>query len=356
MASSQSTYTVQNVNDDLEARGDLEPELNRAGWSTQPILQICTTVMQEFCGGTGMFPWKWNEFILPVFYLNSWQQDYALPGVTNLAWLNEGLAVQINNPTTPKPSVRIEVGRNQQRNTGGYFPGTVFSTPLVAVNYLPNNVLYYGTWGAAQYGNETWGNNPVAGSVYTNPLGNGNAQPSNPITQIQDANGNYLVLTTYGTEGSAAPVATPNAAPGTTASGTGASTVWTVIDPYGQGIRVTTPPSQTGVVWQFNLVGQMKPVKFNSMSQTLFPLTDDFYQHFLDGCVAQAYRYATNPRIKAQFKDAHNLWLNSTVEMRRGEDREKEEYRIIPGRSVMQAGGTTSGYLGGAWPFNYPIT
>ena len=135
MSSSQSTYTLQSVYDDLLARGDLDPGWDLAGYTARPILNIANKTFKNICGGKGMFPWKWNELILPFFYWNSWQQDYALitpagASVTNLAWLNEGWAVDINNPSNPKPYRYVEVGRNQPRATATYQTNSVYQNPL----------------------------------------------------------------------------------------------------------------------------------------------------------------------------------------------------------------------------------
>lgn len=355
MSNSQSTYTAQNVFDDLVARGDLDPGWDMAGFTVRPIITILNTVFQQICGGKGMFPWKWNQFNLPVFYFNSWQQDYALvPSVTNLAWLQEGMAIDINNPQMPKPWSYVEVGRNLGRSSGAYISNSVFVQPLCVAAFLPNSQLYYGTWGAAAYGNGTWGNNPQPNQVITNPLGNGTSMPPNPILQIQDANANLLVLTTFGTTGGSAPSASSGAAPGTTVSD--GSCVWTVVDPQGSGIRITPTPANTGTVWQVNLVGQQKPVKFSAAtslsSQTLYPLTDDFYPHFLDGCTAQCYRYSPNAKTRAMFKEAEGLWLQSISEMAREVDREKEENTIRPKRTIIGAGGGPVGRnYGPFWPY-----
>ena len=359
--SSQSTYTLQSVYDDLLARGDLDPGWDLAGYTVRPILNIANKTFKNLCGGEGMFPWKWNQFNLPLFYWNSWQQDYALPGLTNLSWLQEGMAIDINNPSMPKPWARIEVGRNQGRSTSAYISNSAFVQPLCVANYLPNNLLYYGTWGGAQTGNASWGNNPQANQVIANPLGSNVPIPNNPILQIQDANGNLLVLTTYGHEGSAAPLAAANATPGTTASGTGATTVWTVVDPYGQGIRFAPGPSQTGTVWQMNLVGQMKPTLFVGTAalsaQTLFPLTDDFYQYFLDGCAAECLLYSPNPKKRAEYGQAEKIWMQSIMQMRKEQDREREENTIRPKRTILGAGGApNTGNLGPFWPFGGPVS
>jgi hypothetical protein len=374
MASTQSTYTGQSVYDDLVAKGDLNPGWDVAGYTVRPIISILNSTFEQICGGEGMFPWKWNQILLPLFVYNSWQQDYALLGpagkppvngsasLTNLSWLQEGVGVDINNPSMPKPWTWCKVGRNQSRSTSAYVSNSAFVQPLCGINWLPNNQLYYGTWGAAQTGNATWGNNPQANQVITNPLASGASMPKNPITQIQDANGNFLVLTQYGTLGTTAPVAPANSLAGVQATpGSGDTTIWTVIDPYGQGVRIAPAPSQTGTVWQINLLGQAKPVQFTDSSslksQSLFPLTDDFYQRFMDGATAECYRYNPNAKIRANYAKANELWIKSLMALRRQSDREAEFYRIKPARTIIGAGGQgQGGNLGPFWPFGYPVS
>jgi hypothetical protein len=199
-------------------------------------------------------------------------------------------------------------------------------------------------------------NNPgifQAGGVINNSAGN--SQPANPITQIVDANGNLLLLTTYGTEGTTAPLAVANATPGTTCFGQGATTIWTVVDPNGLGIRILEIPSQTGVTWQFNIVGQKPPVQFQKLGQTLFPLPDKYEPFFRAGFIAQCYRYSTQPKTRAKFKDEWQLWLKSLDSLRETQDRELEEYAFVPERSIMGRGTSRNNFRGPAWPFNYPV-
>jgi hypothetical protein len=75
-------------------------------------------------------------------------------------------------------------------------------------------------------------------------------------------------VTTYGTCGLVQPTwPAANAAAGTqTPDGT---TVWTVADPQGWGIRILPIPSSTGVSFQFNLIGQQPAIAFTALSQTL---------------------------------------------------------------------------------------
>jgi hypothetical protein len=428
---SSSTVKLQKILDLCRLFGDTKPTLDVGGSANEPFLTCCNDVMNAICGVN--FPHKWNEVVLPPFYTNSLQQDYAVldgngSSITNLSWLQRGIVVDINNTAIPKPFREVEVGRQLPQATGSQY-NFLTSSPLFLVNWFPNQSLYYGTWGAGVTGSASFGNNPVPGSVYTDPVGasvstaswastsggqitfvlnyipngtvpgssltvsgafpklyNGtfeivsvtnfnvvvtatsnpgayqiggivgspnSAMPSNPITQIEDAYGNLLVLTKYGTEGTAAPFLAPNAPPGTSVSGTGATTVWTVADPNGYGFRITPVPGQTGVVWEFDLVGQMKPVRFTNLSQTLYPLPDEFETNFRMGVVAQLYRYSPLKEIRAKFQDAWQLWLASLTELRSKQDREIEENRFTLSRGIM-GGGRNSAFPGPAWPFNSP--
>lgn len=360
MANSQSTVTLQNILDICQAFGDTMPTLNAGGSGNQPFLICCIDVMNAICAVD--FPHKWNELIFPPFYTNSLQQDYAVvnpdgTSITNLSWLQRANAIDINNTSQPKPWRYVECGRQLAQQTGTWY-NFGNSDPLFTVNWFPNSMLYYGVWGDMNTGNSTFGNNPGPGSIYINPVGGGfgtpTSMPANPITQIIDANGNLLLLTTYGTEGSDAPVASPNAAPGTTTAGTGATTVWTVVDPQGCGFRILPVPSTTGTVWQINVVGQMKPVRFTSLGQTLYPLTDEYESHFRMGVIAQLYRYSPLKEIRAKFEEAWKLWIMSLNDMRARQDRELEENEFTLTRTIF--GGTRRGqsaYPGAAYPFAY---
>lgn len=271
----------------------------------------------------------------------------------NMAWLQRGAAFDINNSAVPKPYARIECGRQLPQITATYTGGAGLGDPGFRCNWFPNRTLYYGVWGQTNVGGGTLGNNPVAGSVYKQPTGN-NSQPDNPITQIVDANGNFLLLTTYGTEGSTPPLAARNAVPGVTASGSGATTVWTVLDPNGWGFRFTPVPSQTGTEWQFNLTAQMKPVRFVSLAQTLAPLPDEFETFFRDGFIAQLYRRSPEKAVAAKFAGEWALWQKALMDMRVKEDREMEENKFIPTRTVFGASRSRNNFQGAAWPYNYP--
>lgn len=437
MFNSQCTVTLQDEVDILQTMGDLEPILNVGGQTSLIALTAANNVMNAICGVA--FPHKFNEMNVPLFYTNSLQQDYAAvnpdgSSLTNLAWLERGIVIDINNTAEPKPFRLIETDRELSQASGTWFNGGMSNSPLFMVNWLPNNLLYYGTWGDTQTGTISAGNNPLIGSVYMPLLGANSSMPNNPIMQIEDVNGNLLVLTGFGTEGTSAPLLPPNAAPGTRVSGFGptinlssvttsvgdgtiytytsntplsannaflgisfivagftnasnngsfvcvassttsitllnsaavaetaaavmdgfATTVWTVVDPFGQGFRILPVPVQTGVVWQFNLVGQMKPVRFKSLSQTLAPFPDEFETHFQMGMIAQLYRFSTQAKVYQKFPEAWRIWLMSLNELRAKEDRELEANVFVPDRGIVGGQQGSNKYLGPQWPYNYP--
>jgi hypothetical protein len=368
--SNLSTVKLQDIVDWAYTFGDIPPLLNVPQASAQPALTIATDVMNAICATP--FPWKWNEVELPFFYTNSWQQDYALvnpddSSVMNVAWLERGICVDINNTSIPKPWRMVECGRQLPKQTGTFFASNTAITLFLA-NWFPNYKLYYGTWGVGIQGSTTnplnqttanFGNNPVAGSIYTNPIGSG-SMPPNPITQIKDSNNNLLVLTQYGTEGVNPPVAPPKSPAGFKVTGAlrqdASTTVWTVVDPNGAGIRIIPAPAQTGVVWQFNLCAQMRPVRFTSLKQTLAPLTDEMEPHFRQGFIAQAYRYSPKAEIRKKFNEEWSLWLKSLNELRAKDSRELEENSFTPDRGIMgSVPSTTNFYYGPFWPFRYPV-
>src|SRR5258708_32884707 len=106
-----STFSVQNEVDKVRTFALIEPIFNYSGFSTEPALTIANDVMTAICGVN--FPHKWNEQALPQWYTNSYQQDYALvdangSSITNIEWLERGVAFDINNSSVPKPFVDVE--------------------------------------------------------------------------------------------------------------------------------------------------------------------------------------------------------------------------------------------------------
>ena len=361
MANSQSKTTLQNELDKVLPLGDVNPVLNNvSGYQLEPFITICTDVYSEIIGVT--FPHKWNEIKLPLFYTNSWQQDYALvnpdnSSVYNVEWLTRGIVIDMTSNSVPKAWGYAECGRQLTQATGTFIQPSTWRNPTFVVNWFPNFMLYYGTWGGGDAGSPTTGNNPGPNAIYTNPLSaSANSQPNNPITQVTDPNGNLQLVTVYGVCGATAPNWPPaGAAPGTnTPDGT---TVWTVVDPNGVGIRILPTPSQTGAVFQFNLIGQRPAKRFTSLSDTLDPFPDKYEPYFRQGIIAQCYRYSSVAAVQAKFEKNYQLWIKSLNDLRAMEDRELEENRFIPEQSVMSRGGGTgrgAGWRGSAYPFPGP--
>lgn len=347
-----SSYDLQSVVDIASTNGDTAPALATGGFSQQPALQIANMVMQAILlGGPGGQPcnWKFNRQLVPPFPTISWQQDYFVPGVVTLGWLESCYGIQFTNTSQPKPKFALEVKRDLMvtfQQTGG--PGKICQ--------MPNKLLQVGTWGDTELQTPTGQNNPGPGAIYTNPLTSVN-QPSNPITGIADAFGNFWVVTTYGTCGMANPflsnlnpvypsLTSPNTVATTAADG---SVVWTAINPNGQGFRLNPIPPQQGVVWQINPVGQTRINQFTTLTQSLDPLPDDYYPYFVDGFFAQCYRRNPDPKIRARFPQEWQNWLRSLDMAVRQEQREETDFGFVPTSAILETG--FGGYYGPAWPF-----
>jgi hypothetical protein len=324
-----STVKIGDVAAYLKSFPDLAPfvQLATAGAALQPMLNIVNDVTTELLAQ--VFNWRWNRGKYPLFYTNSWQQDYAT-NVINLGWLENGALIDINNTALPKPIWPLEVVKDLPMTSAQYgIPGQVC--------WFPNDQLQYAVW-------------PGAFTVFTQPLGVVTNGPANPIAQIQDPNGNFWVVTTYGTTGATQPtwpttltfptLSNPAQAATTQTDG---SVVWTAVNPKGAGIRCNPIPPQTGVVYQFNLFYQYRPFAFSNglytnFNQTLEPIPDDFIKYFKDGCVAMAYNHSSDKNIRGKFQDQYNLWKKSLMDAKTQGDRERDTYGFYPTQGVVQRG------------------
>lgn len=338
-----STVYLQDIVDDAARIGDIKPVLGSGGSSLEPALTIANIVMAELC--SKRFNWKWNSFNVPTFQTISWQNDYAIPGITKLGWLENGVIIDINNTQIPKRKFKLEVVRDLQPTSDAY--GRPFQ-----ICWLNNSNLLYGTWGSGSTvpnTNNTGQLNPGPNVVYTQPLG-AVVTPSNPITQIIDPNGNYQVLTTFGTCGASAPSwPAANAAAGTTT--TDGTCVWTVVTSYGQGFRLQLIPAQSGVVWQVMLRAQYKPVRFTSLGTPIDPIPDEFSQYFMQGFKAYCYQRSPEAKIREKFAVEYPLWQAALLQAEGQGDREPESFGAYPSNDLM---GTSYPDPGPAWPFGYP--
>ena len=349
-----SSIQLQSLVDDAQSFGDLAPALSAGGFSDAPALSIANDVMTAMLlgGPNGQpFNWKWNRFNLPKFYTISWQQDYFIPGLVNLAWIESAWASQINLTSTPKYIQQVEVKKDlfvDWLQTG--YPGKIC--------WLPNDFCTVGQWGQSTLVNPIGLTQPGPGVVYTNPQG-ANITPINPCTVINDTYGNLWTLTQYGTCGQINPF-TNNLNPTfpTPQNPSIPSTVvqdgtvqWTAINPKGQGIRIDPLPPQSGLVWQIQVVGQMRVPYFTKLTQTLEPVPDDYYPYFKQGFFAQCFRRSPDPKVRAKFAEEWNLWLKALENAIIQANRETDDMGFYPGTGVMDTGWGAQIYPNPAQPF-----
>lgn len=330
-----------------------------AGSTLIPALTIANDTMTEMIQQNAN--WKWNRMNaglqFPYFYTNGFQQDYALPGLVNLGWLEHASLIDINNTAIPKPIWPLECVRDLPITSAQY------GKPC-QICWLPNDQLYYATWGAANTGNSTIGLNPGPNMVIGTLLGV-YAAPINPILQVQDAFGNLWVVTTFGTTGNSNPFASnlnpvfpTSQNPLTVATTvTDGSVVWTAVNPKGMGVRCNPIPPQTGVVYQFYVTGQWRAFAFSngpftSLTQTIEPIPDDFAKYFRDGFVALAYMHHQDPRKQAKGQTMYANWQKSLLNARQQMDRERENAGFYAASVVQSSPGSV--YPGPAYPFNIP--
>jgi hypothetical protein len=344
-----SSTKLQAIVDFAKTYPELSPVLATGGFSQEPALTIANDVMIAMLSKP--YAPKWNRIRLPFFYTNSFQQDYALPTVNNLAWLEYAILIDINSSSEPKDKYTLETNRDLPETSIQYGrPGQV--------SWLPNDQLIYGTWGGTNNG-EGSTSNPGPGSVYGLLLG-AVSQPTNPLLQIQDPNGNFWVLTNALTQsvtlGMTQPVwpttvkyptpTNPTQVATTQADGTG---IWTAINPKGQGLRLNPIPSQNGKVWQGRVFGQARPPQFTSLSQNIDPVPDDFAAYFRRGFIAYSYMHSKDPKVRAKFLDQDRLWKESLQQFVQSGDRERDNTGIYPTDAIMPSPGST--YLGPANPY-----
>lgn len=433
-----SSYTLQDVADILSANGDTAPSLATGGFSQQPIVQMGNKVLAAMLNGGAQgqpMGWKWNRILVPPFPTISWQQDYFIPGLVQLSWLESAWGIQYSNTSQPKPKIPLECHKDllvtYQQN--GY-PGKCC--------WVNNSQAQTGVWGDTELQTPTGQNNPGPNVLYTNPL-TATTQPSNPITNVEDPNGGLWTVTTFGTCGTFNPFALNITATSINASGnvltvtaansvqvgqsilltgtqesflngqsvtvaavigsspnqtgfmatgvthmggysnptdTGVAyinqtypsltspntpattvidgtTVWTAINPNGQAIRLNPIPPQQGQVWQINIVGQLRITQFTSLTQSLGVVPDDYYQTFVDGCMAEAYRRNPDAKIRARFKDEWTLWLKSLNDSFKFANKEQDDFGFYPSDPIMETGagsiwlGPAAPYPG--WPWYY---
>jgi hypothetical protein len=306
--------------DSVSTIGDLNPVLtNTGGFASEPAVTIANDVLMEIL--SERFPWKWNRMKYPPFALNNRQQDYGSLTVRNLGWLENGYRVDMNSTQVPPPVWPIVVVRDLPVSRVGA------GWPAQACWY-PNDQLEWWMW-------------PGPGVIYVNPIGSA-ANPDNPATNIELADGSLCILTTYGTTGAtppalpAAPVPAPDNWPVGAVIDDG-TCQWTVADPSAQGIRMYPPPAGNagGNVWLIRLFAQKKAPVITDLTSFLEPIPDDQIKWFRDGFIAYCHRHSSVPAIKARYPTMKNEWLASMAAATKQADREDESKGFYPDKGML---------------------
>lgn len=324
---SASSITSQTLIDYARVFDWAVPTVGLAGYSRQPTLTFANEIIQKIMAKNN--PWKWNSYSVPIFFGQPYQFDYPTSISSNdMGWLEAATFTDINNPAgTPQyflqPILQC-VARLQ--------PTYKLGIPS-QIAWLMNRNAVTGVW-------------PGANSVYQNPLKSAGGGPgSNPPTAIRDANGNILVVTTYGTTGATAPLAGVNAAAGTTVPD--GTVVWTVQDPNGVTFRIDAMQTFGSNVWQYNLLYQKKPPAITSLTQTFDPVPDDLMYLIKQGFLAYCHRKSN----EANFKTAYAQWLEDIQNALEASDREVQSFGIYPADSLQGASGLGQGGNGyPGWP------
>ena len=358
-----SSIQIRALVDDARTFADIAPVLPTGGYSNQPAVSIVNDTMTAFLMGSpdgNPFNWKFSRILVPPFFINSYQQDYFLPNLVNLGWLESCTAVYQNITTFPKNIAPVEVKRDLLETSS-----QMGNSRFAKICWMQVDTMQCGIWGQSQVASLTGCPNPGPGVVYTDPNGLTTCPP-NPITCITDSFGNFWVVTTYGTCGSTNPFTTnqnpnaqfptnqnPTVVPITVTDG---SVVWTAINPKGQGVRINPAPAQTGPLWKILPVGQARIPQFTTLAQYLDPVPDDYYSYFKQGFFAQCFRRSPDPKVKAKFPDEWKIWLKSLDNAVKQGSRETDDFGFYPGApGVMDTGfgwnTVNPAYPYGAWNY-----
>lgn len=350
-----SSIKLQDIVDDASTFGELSPSLAVGGFSDGPALSMANDVMTAMIlgGPQGQaFNWKWNRTNVKPFATITLQQDYFVPGIVNVGWLESAWASNINQQSLPKQKgLPLEVHRDLEVT----YTQTGYPAKMC---WLPNDQMQSGTWGAHPLGPTAASpsgemvlgpgasglQNPGPNVIYTNPIG-ALQNPINATTCITDANGNLWALTTYGTCGSTEPAwpttpvyptyLNPNAVATTVTDGT---CVWTAINPKGQGFRLNPIPPVNGIVWLIQPVAQMRAPRFTTLAQTLEPVPDDYSSYFKQGFFAECYRRSPDAKVRAKYVQEKQLWMEALDKAVHQGDREMDDMGFYPGSNVMDTG------------------
>jgi hypothetical protein len=334
-----STLTAQKLIDYARTFPWTKPAVGLAGYSDQPAVSFLDEIVKRIMNKSN--PWKWNANKFPGIgpgatgiETQPYQQDYPTSISQNtMGWLQSAVICDINNAVQPSPILPI--------NTVDRLLPTMIAGRPQKVCWITNSMAATAIWGRGRQGD------PGPGAVYTDPLVlNGGGPSSNNNTAITDANGNILVVTTYGVCGSVAPLAAPSAAGGTAVVDGGV--IWTVQDPNGVALRLDALATFQSIVWEVRVLYQQKPPTISTLTQNIAPIPDDLNYLVKQGFLAYCFKQADSAKFPQEFAQ----WLESIQEAMGSSDREYQEFGFYPAQPIQggygEPGVGTWGYPG--WP------
>jgi hypothetical protein len=325
-----STLTIETILDEQAARGIYDPRNAPSGFNLDLILGLANDTMADLIAER--FNWKFNRAFAAPFLTNTFQQDYPqlAQSAGPIGWGDDCDKIDINNTMIPKP-VNVPSTpkwKRQLSRVSAQFGG-VLGGPT-AICWMYNSDLSYGTWPGA--------------NVTFHPLITIGAVAPNPIMNFIDANGNYLILTGFGTTGLTAPAAAVNAAEGVTVNDGGC--VWTVVSGTSQGFRIWPMPNQAGPVYQMIPSYQMEPPKITSIKTTINPIPDSYARHFRRAFAYQCKGASSNPADRKEFLQEYPIWLAGLKDAAKQADKEPNAYGLLAATSPVD----------NIWPGNYRYT
>lgn len=336
-----STLTARKLVDYARLFSWTRPAIGLAGYSDQPAVSFLDEVVKRIIAKSN--PWKWNAqpvkgSLIPgtagALETQPYQQDYPTNiSMNTLGWLQSAVIVDINNAQQPIPILPINAVTN-------LLPTINTGRPL-KVCWIPNALAQTAVWGRGRQGD------PGPNTLIQDPLViNGGGPGLNPICAITDVNGNILAVNTYGTTGTTAPVAAPNAAAGTIVAD--GSVNWIVIDPNGVAFRVDAMATTQSIVWEIRILYQQKPPKITTLTSNIAPIPDDLDYLVKQGFLTYCYKQADSNKFAEEFEQ----WLLSIQQAMESSDREYQEFGFYPTQPVQggygEPGVGTWGYPG--WP------
>lgn len=312
-----STIKLSDMYDWIAGRGIEDPRLKPSGYGDKLAIRMANNVIADLI--CDRLNWKWNSAVAAAFYTNSWQQDYPQLAQEGgiIGWGEDCTATRINDTSMPKP---IQVPTPKWRRA---LPTTSQSRWQIGnLCWMYNRDL--------QLGLGTW---PGADVTYQPLIGTG-PTAQNPLMYFVDANGNILIVTTFGTTGTVAPSLPASSAEGTTVDD--GSVVWTCVSPDSQGFRIDNLPSATAPVWQVVPTFQVEPPLFVNMQQKLDPIPDSYSRHFERGLQYEALEAAPNAEITKKLVFTKQQWLEALEKSLKQGDREVNAYGLQPAGSVVE--------------------